>query len=198
MTYCDVQCSPLLLAPQSCSHVSVSSVLDWHCSGLETELQQPLSHRINSTACQWSEKLLPADCVWLIWCRRLSGNMECIFISPVRDYFLLKTWHGGISVAGLQETFYISFSMYITAKFHYFNRCPHLRVCVSLHVRLLWFSGCFVSGLYVGMSVCLCSLDSPLAQSVFIEQPPQIPTMAKLACTDTQQYVFQSSFSVTA
>lgn len=46
-------------------------------------------------------------------------------------------------------------------------------------VPFLWISLRVVARLYVGMSVCLCSLDSPLAQSVFIEQPPQIPTIAK-------------------
>lgn len=68
-------------------------------------------------------------------------------------------------------------------------------------VRVVYlFSGfavCVVAGLYVGMSVCLCSLDSPLARSIFIEQPPQIPTIAKLPAQTHRQYASQSCFSVT-
>lgn len=34
--------------------------------------------------------------------------------------------------------------------------------------------------LYVDMSLHLCSLDFPLAESVFLAQPPQIPETPKL------------------
>lgn len=170
-----IWCSPLStdVSTTKLSCVTVTLMSEWHpVETLRPELQKTVSHRNGHaavTALGRCYKLILFD---------LFDAFDCQGTYNVTPCWLL----------------YIS-------SFHQWG----VIMCVRpfIHGSLIeivspsWFAVCTVAGLYVDMSVCLCSLDSPLALSVFIEQPPHIPTIANLPAQTHRQYSFQSFYCVT-
>lgn len=181
------------------SCVRVTLVLDWHpVVALRLELQNTLSHRIDA----------PLSVIWVAVTNWLC--LTCLVHLIVREHVTwLLTEH--LSYSGERRRMYFTTSRVdafcralgnVTDIQFKFSLCsatkPDVRIQSVRSIscqRCVWFG--LQCGLYVGMCVCLCSLDSPPAQSVFIEQPPQIPTIAKLPAQTHRQYASQSCSCVT-
>lgn len=159
------------------SYVSVILVSDWR-PAVALRRTKECVPRDALSCCHRSERPPRADCVWLLWCIWLSGSIKSAS-SHLIFWGVIIRWayviaegsftHAELS-AGVSGLCFLSLVHSV--------RCSRM--------------------LYVGMSVCLCSPDFPLAWSVFIEQPPQIPTMAKLPAQTHRQYASQSCSCVAA
>lgn len=142
--------------------------------GHQTRITKDSVPQDRQRCCQWSEWLLQADCVWLACdCQQ---TYKCS--SQLNALHLI---HSG------EKSYYVC----LCCRAGQLNSNCAVYQLVRVVCLFSGFTACVVAGLYVGMSVCLCSLDSPLAQSVFIEQPPQIPTIAKLPAQTHRQYASQ-------
>lgn len=157
--------------------VRVTLVLDWHrVMAVRLELQKTVSHRIDSGAVSdlsGCYKLIVFDLFDACDCQQ---TYKCS--SQLNALHLI---HSG------EKSYYVC----LCCRAGQLNSNCAVYQLVRVVCLFSGFTACVVAGLYVGMSVCLCSLDSPLAQSVFIEQPPQIPTIAKLPAQTHRQYASQ-------
>lgn len=162
--------------------------------GTETRITADTVPQDRQRRCQCSDQLLQIDCVWLVWCMWLSGDIYCVsslnvVICPVErktEAFHLKRFPRWKPFCRASGDIVVQYVVVFCLVFFSFQcevgliqsvlscsrrgRVSFLRFAVRRRCRAVCWRIC----------VCLCSLDSPLAQSVFIEQPPQIPTIAKL------------------